>query len=70
MRAITDRCGARRRNGEPCRKLPMRNGRCRLHGGRTPAGTGLRIKPKKAVAGVHARDGEHVAYDDAAPKGA
>ncbi|WP_454888686.1 HGGxSTG domain-containing protein [Sphingobium indicum] len=31
-------CGAKRRNGEPCRKLPMRNGRCHLHGGKTPRG--------------------------------
>ncbi|WP_394854224.1 HGGxSTG domain-containing protein [Sphingobium naphthae] len=38
MPAITDRavCGAKRRNGEPCRKPPMANGRCHLHGGRTP----------------------------------
>ncbi|WP_368389767.1 HGGxSTG domain-containing protein [Sphingobium sp. AS12] len=36
MPAIIDRCGAKRRNGEPCRKLPMRNGRCHLHGGKTP----------------------------------
>jgi hypothetical protein len=29
------RCGAKRRNGEPCRKAAMANGsgRCRLHGG-------------------------------------
>ncbi len=26
-------CGARTRNGPPCRNLPMKNGRCRMHGG-------------------------------------
>ncbi len=26
-------CGARTRGGLPCRNLPMRNGRCRMHGG-------------------------------------
>lgn len=33
-------CGAKRRNGEPCRKPPLRNGtgRCRLHGGLSPQG--------------------------------
>ncbi|WP_425505036.1 HGGxSTG domain-containing protein [Sphingobium limneticum] len=29
-------CAAKRRNGEACRKLPMQNGRCHLHGGKTP----------------------------------
>lgn len=32
-------CGARTRGGAPCRNLPMRNGRCRMHGG---ASTGPR----------------------------
>ena len=27
------RCGARNRAGTPCRRWPMPNGRCRLHGG-------------------------------------
>lgn len=33
-------CGAKLRNkpGKTCRKPPMANGRCRLHGGRTPSG--------------------------------
>lgn len=26
-------CGAKRRNGQPCQKHAMANGRCRLHGG-------------------------------------
>lgn len=41
-RAAT-RCGARRRDGHSCQQPAMRNGRCRLHGGkstgpRTPEG--------------------------------
>ncbi len=37
------RCGAKRRDGEPCRGAAMPNGRCRMHGGpstgpRTPEG--------------------------------
>ncbi len=31
-------CGARTRNGEPCKGAAMANGRCRLHGGKTPCG--------------------------------
>ena len=33
------RCGATRKSdGEPCQQWPMENGRCYLHGGRTPRG--------------------------------
>jgi hypothetical protein len=37
------RCGARRRDGQPCQGPAMPNGRCRMHGGkstgpRTPEG--------------------------------
>lgn len=32
-----ERCGAKRRNGEPCRKWPLAGtNRCRLHGGASP----------------------------------
>ena len=31
-------CGAKTRAGHPCRQRPMRNGRCRMHGGATPRG--------------------------------
>jgi len=31
-------CGAKRRNGEPCKGWAMANGRCRIHGGKTPRG--------------------------------
>lgn len=30
-------CGAKKRNGEPCQTPPMRNGRCRMHGGNSLA---------------------------------
>ena len=30
------RCGARTRKGNPCRSPAMANGRCRIHGGRSP----------------------------------
>jgi len=34
------RCGAHARTtGEPCRNVALANGRCRLHGGRTPKGS-------------------------------
>jgi hypothetical protein len=29
-------CGARTRNGSPCRSAAMPNGRCRMHGGMSP----------------------------------
>jgi hypothetical protein len=37
------KCGAKRRDGNPCQNAPMANGRCRMHGGkstgpRTPEG--------------------------------
>lgn len=34
-------CGAKKRNGEPCRAKAMENGRCRIHGGKTPVGIAL-----------------------------
>lgn len=34
-------CGAKKRNGEPCRGAAMPNGRCRIHGGLTPHGFAL-----------------------------
>lgn len=33
------KCGARRKHdGEPCQQIAMKNGRCYIHGGRTPSG--------------------------------
>jgi len=38
-------CGAyARTTGKPCRKYAMTNGRCKLHGGKTPIKHGLRTK--------------------------
>jgi hypothetical protein len=31
-------CGAKTRSGTPCKKAPMKNGRCALHGGKSLAG--------------------------------
>ena len=30
------RCGARTRGGGPCQSPAMQNGRCRMHGGKSP----------------------------------
>lgn len=35
MRGQTAICGAKTRSGACCRNLPMNNGRCRLHGGKS-----------------------------------
>ncbi len=32
-KAAFDTCGAKTRSGTPCRNLPMKNGKCRMHGG-------------------------------------
>lgn len=31
-------CGAKKRDGTPCRAKPMANGKCRIHGGLSPSG--------------------------------
>lgn len=36
-------CGAKTRKGTPCQKAPLKNGRCRLHGGKS---TGPKNKEK------------------------
>jgi hypothetical protein len=38
MDAPIHHCGARTRSGQPCKNAKMPNGRCRLHGGKTPSG--------------------------------
>ena len=39
MRPYAAKCGAKAKStGEPCKRLAMANGRCCLHGGRTPKG--------------------------------
>lgn len=45
-------CGAKTRSGKPCKKWGMKNGRCRLHGGKTPNG----------VDSPHFKTGRHSKY--------
>ena len=33
---LSPRCGARTRKGKPCQSPAMPNGRCRMHGGKSP----------------------------------
>lgn len=40
-RAVARPCGAKTRRGVPCPTPAMANGRCRMHGGRTPVGAAL-----------------------------
>ena len=54
------RCGARARNGNPCRSAAMANGRCRMHGGastgpRTAEGV-ARIKKARTVHGRYSAE--------------
>ncbi|MDR6308235.1 HGGxSTG domain-containing protein [Pacificitalea manganoxidans] len=38
-RHLLPKCGAAKKSdGAPCQNLPLENGRCRLHGGKTPKG--------------------------------
>jgi len=39
--ALHPRCGAKCRTGDPCQNASMKNGRCRMHGGKS---TGAPIK--------------------------
>lgn len=32
---LAPRCGARTRSGKPCKAPAMKNGRCRMHGGKS-----------------------------------
>ncbi|WP_283800835.1 HGGxSTG domain-containing protein [Nitratireductor sp. GZWM139] len=51
------RCGARRKSdGEPCQNIGMANGRCRLHGGKTPKGEGWRKPQWPATGSVERRE--------------
>lgn len=45
-------CGAKTRSGGACKNAPMENGRCRMHGGATPAG----------IASPHFRTGRYSRY--------
>lgn len=52
--ATLPRCGARTRSGTPCRRYgTKRNGRCRLHGGRS---TGAPGNSNALTFGLHTRE--------------
>lgn len=57
------RCGAKRRNGEPCTQVKMKGGaRCRMHGGQTP-----QVKRAAAARLAQAKAGRAVARLGLAP---
>src|SRR5438067_9697369 len=47
-----DKCGARRRDGGDCCQPAMKNGRCRMHGGKTPRG----LASPKTRSGRYSKD--------------
>jgi hypothetical protein len=52
-------CGARTRAGTPCRRWPMPNGRCRLHGGcSTGPRTAEGLERLRAARTIHGGRGE------------
>ena len=58
------RCGARTRKGNPCRSPAMANGRCRMHGGKSPGaprGNGNALKHGRYGAAAIAERRELVA---------
>lgn len=53
-------CGAKNRQGHPCRRAPMPNGRCYLHGGastgpKTAAGI-ERIRKARTIHGCYSKE--------------
>jgi hypothetical protein len=56
-------CGAKNREGKPCRKPPMKGKtRCRLHGGATPTGTKGNLK--HGLYAAHLTEAEKDAWND------
>lgn len=60
-------CGAKNRQGQPCRRAPMPNGRCHLHGGkstgpRTAAGI-ERMRAAKMIHGLYSRKSQEQARE-------
>lgn len=43
-------CGAKTRQGEPCKKTPLKNGRCRFHGSKS-TGPKNREKHRQSLQG-------------------
>ncbi|MDW3683094.1 HGGxSTG domain-containing protein [Cupriavidus sp. CV2] len=42
---MADVCGAKTRSGAPCKNAAMANGRCRMHGGKSPKTNQNAVKP-------------------------
>jgi hypothetical protein len=62
-----NKCGARTRQGHPCRQSSMKNGRCRMHGGKS---TGPRtIEGRERCRLARLRTGEYTAEAIAERKG-
>lgn len=56
MRGQTKECGARTRKGTYCRTIPMSNGRCRMHGGKSTGPKDIeKLKGNKNAVGNKAR---------------
>ena len=52
-------CGAKTRAATPCRNMPMRNGRCRMHGGAsTGPKTAAGIARQRAAVTIHGMCGQ------------
>ena len=52
-------CGAKTRSATPCRNMPMRNGRCRMHGGAsTGPKTAAGIARQRAAVTIHGMRGQ------------
>ena len=50
-------CGAKsKQTGNPCQQPAMKNGRCRLHGGKTPKRDAIQMTPEKIVARLAKRE--------------
>lgn len=60
-------CGAKTRSGGECQNAPMENGRCRMHGGLTPAGIasphGKHLRYSKYMSGELGKRAQEVAND-------
>lgn len=53
-------CGAKTRAGAPCRALAMKNGRCRMHGGKsTGPKTAAGLERMRRAKTIHGSRGEH-----------
>ncbi|BDD93525.1 hypothetical protein PanNE5_29650 [Pandoraea sp. NE5] len=55
-------CGAKTRSGETCKNGAMANGRCRMHGGKTPETNQNAVKPGSLYS-KHLTDEEQVLFD-------